>query len=381
MRKAFRYRAYPTRLQVEAMAEMLERHRHLYNRALGERKDAYELEQRTVHYGEQSGHLKDDRTTNPHLAKTNFSSCQATLRRLDRAFAAFFRRLKAGEKPGYPRFRGYGRFDSVEFPSYGDGCRLKDGRAEFQHIGAVKLKLHRPIQGTIKTMTFRRDADGWYVIFSCDLGAVVPEPASGPAVGIDLGLKAFLVTSEGEQVAPPRLYRTAQAHLRRASRRVARRKKGGSRRRKAVRQLAKVHQHVANQRRDFHHKTALTLVQHYRLIAHEELNVRGIARTRLAKSMHDAAWAEFLAILAHKAAEAGVTVIGVDPRNTTQACSGCHVVPEIRLTLADRVHVCSCGLTLDRDENAARNILRLGLSRRALTPPMGDGAREAVCSS
>jgi putative transposase len=374
MRKAFKYRAYPTRAQQAAMATMCETHRHLYNRALAERKDAWEAEQRTVRYGEQSGHLKHERQSNPFLAKTNFSSCQATLRRLERAFVAFFRRLRAGEQPGYPRFRGRGRFDSVEFPSYGDGCRLRDGRAEFQHVGPVRLKLHRPLQGTVKTMTFRREADGWYVIFSCDLGDVQPEPATGPAVGIDLGLSAFLTSSDGEQVAPPKLYRKAQAHLRRAARRVARRKKGSNRRRKAVRALAKAHQHVSNQRKDFHHKTALALVRRYGLIAHEDLNVRGIARTRLAKSTHDAGWAGFLSILAHKAEEAGVALIAVDPRNTSQACSGCGALPAVPKTLADRVHSCSCGLILDRDENAARNIKRLGLSLQAVTLPVGDVA-------
>ena len=354
------------------MAGMLDTHRHLYNRALAERKDAWESEQRTVRYGEQSGHLKADRTTNPHLAKTNFSSCQATLRRLDRAFAAFFRRIKAGEKPGYPRFRGFGRFDSVEFPSYGDGCRLRDGRAEFQHIGRVKLKLHRPIEGTIKTMRFKREADGWYVVFSCDLGDVRPELSSKPDVGIDLGLNAFLTTSDGEHVAPPKLYRKAQDVLRRAARKVARRGKGSNRRKKAVVLLAKHHQHVANQRRDFHHKTARDLVTRFGLIAHEKLNVRGIARTRLAKSTHDAGWAAFLAILAQKAASAGVTTVAVDPRNTSQACSNCGALPEVKKTLKDRVHVCSCGLTLDRDWNAARNILQRSRPGRGLQAPTLD---------
>ena len=359
------------------MVETLETHRHLYNRALAERKDTWEAEQRAVRYGEQSGHLKADRTTNPYLAKTNFSSCQATLRRLDRAFQAFFRRCKAGETPGYPRFRGYGRFDSVEFPSYGDGCRLKDGRAEFQHIGRVKLTLHRPIEGTIKTMRFKREADGWYVVFSCDMGDVQPEPSANPAVGIDLGLKAFLTTSDGEQVAPPKLYRTAQALLRRASRRVARRKKGSNRRKKAVRLLARHHQHVANQRRDFHHKTARTLVTRFGTIAHEDLNVAGIARTRLAKSTHDAGWTAFLAILAHKAESAGVATVAVNPRHTSQACSSCGALPETPKTLSDRVHSCSCGLVLDRDWNAARNILTRGLGRSlqvSPTSPLGDVA-------
>ena len=173
-------------------------------------------------------------------------------------------------------------------------------------------------------------------------------------------INACLVTSAGAQVAPPKLYRAAQAHLRKAGRRVARRKKGSK-------ALVKVQRHVANQRRDFHHKTALHLVRRYGLIAREDMNIRGITRTSLAKSTHDTGWAAFLAILAHKAEEAGVWVIAVNPRNTTQACSGCGALPPVRLTLADRVHTCPCGLTLDRDENAARNIRALGRSVQAAT--------------
>jgi len=367
VRKAFKYRLYPTRLQAQAMETMLDTHRHLYNRALAERKAAYESEQRTVRYGEQSGRLKEDRTTNPYLEKTNFSSCQATLRRLDKAFAAFFRRVKAGDKPGYPRFRGQGRYNTVEFPSYGDGCKLDGGRVYFQHIGTVKVKLHRPALGTIKTVSLKQEAGHWYVVFSCDLGDVQAEPSPNPATGIDLGLKAFVVTADGQQVNPPQYYRKAQKKLRVAGRTVARRKKGGNRRRKAVQRLACTHQHVANQRKDFHHKTALGLVRQYGSIAHENLNVRGIARTRLAKSTHDAGWTQFLAILIHKAEEAGVTVIAVNPHNTTQMCSGCGALPAIPKTLSDRMHTCSCGLVLDRDVNAARNIL----AKAARTEPSG----------
>jgi putative transposase len=302
---------------------------------------------------------------------------QATCRRVQRSFDSFFRRVKAGETPGYPRFRSARRWDSITFPSYGDGCKLNGKLLYLQGIGQIKVKPHRPTEGTIKTVTLKRSCGNWYVVFSCDLGddtqRIPAEPSTTPAVGIDLGLKAFLVTSDGAQVAPPKLYRAAQAHLRRAARRVARRKKGSNRRKKAIKVLARVHRHVANQRQDFHHKTARGLVQAYSLIAHEALNVRGIARTRLAKSTHDAGWAAFLAILAHKAAEAGVRVVAVNPRHTTQACSGCGALPSVRLTLADRVHTCSCGLTLDRDENAARNVLALGLSVQAVTWPTGAG--------
>jgi putative transposase len=371
MRKAFVYRLYPTTQQAQALTGQLALACELYNACLEERREAYRRAGKTLTYYDQANQLKAIRQIRPEVAALNFSMLQATCRRVQRAFDAFFRRLKAGQKPGYPRFRSVRRFDSITFPSYGDGCRLTGNRLYVQGIGSLKVKLHRAVEGTIKTVTLKRSAGKWYVCCSADLGDVQPTSATGPAVGIDLGLSAFLTTSAGEQVAPPRLYRKAQAQLRRAARRVARRKKGSNRRRKAVRTLATVHQHVANQRKDFHHKTALALLRRYGLIVHEDLNVRGIARTRLAKSTHDAGWAAFLVILAHKAADAGVTVIAVNPRNTSQACSGCGRLPAVPKTLADRLHTCSCGLTLDRDENAARNIKRLGLSRQAPTLPVG----------
>ena len=371
MRKAFVYRLYPTETQALAAQGQLALACELYNACLEERREAYRRAGKSLGYYDQANQLKDLRRIRPDLGLLNFSMLQATCRRVQRSFENFFRRVKAGEAPGYPRFRSARRWDSITFPSYGDGCKVAGSLLYLQGIGRIKVKLHRPIEGTIKTVTLKRSCGKWYVVFSCDMGDTVPAPSTAPAVGIDLGLKAFLVTSDGGQVAAPKLYRAAQAHLRRAARRVARRKKGSTRRKKAVKTLVKVHEHVANQRRDFHHKTAKALVDEHGLIAHEDLNVRGIARTRLAKSTHDAGWAAFLAILAHNAAEAGVRVIGVNPRNTTQACSGCGALPPIRLTLSDRVHTCSCGLTLDRDENAARNILALGLSVQAITWPPG----------
>lgn len=375
MRKAFKYKLYPTRQQAAAMLTMLDTHRHLYNRALAEREDAWEQEHRSVTYYDQAAQLKYERASNPYMAATSASSCQATLRRLDKAFQAFFRRVKAGEKAGYPRFKSRNRFDTVEFPSYNNGCKLDSNRVYFQHIGRVRVKLHRPIEGTIKTISFTRQADGWHVIFSCDLGDVQAPPHPGPMVGFDLGLKAFLVTSDGESIAPPQFYRKAEKALRRAQRRVSRRQKGSKRRAKAVRILAKAHLHIANQRRDFHHKTARKLVTQYGTVAHEELNIEGIARSRLAKSTYDVGWGQFLTILHSKAAEAGCVVIPVPAKDTTQACSACGKLPEVPKTLKDRVHRCAnCGYEADRDFNAALNIKRLGSSRQALTLPVGEVA-------
>lgn len=373
MRRAWKYRLYPNKKQEQALTTMLETHRHLYNRALAERKDAWEQEKRIVSYQEQSAHLKTERLTNSYLAQTNFSSCQATLKRLQRTFENFFRRAQAGEKAGYPRFKGKHRFDTVVFPSYGDGCKLKDGRLYIQHVGSLKVKWHREMAGKIKTISLKREADGWYVIFSCEVPDVLlPIPEDGPAIGIDLGLSAFLMMSDGEAVNPPRYYRKAHKALRRAQRKLARRKKCSKRRAKAGRLLKKQHQHIANQRRNFHYQTAHSLVKRYTLIAHEDLNVAGIAQSRLAKSTYDVGWGSFLLILRHKAEEAGVRVIAVPPHNTTQRCSACGILPEVKKTLADRVHVCPfCGYTADRDVNAAQNILALGRSVQAVSTPMG----------
>lgn len=379
MRKAFKFRIYPNKKQAQGLVTMLETHRHLYNRALAERKNAWEQEDRSVSYQHQSAHLKEERLTNEHLQATNFSSCQATLRRLDRAFQSFFRRLKTGKNPGYPRFKGRYRFDTVEFPKYGDGCKIKDDRLYIQHLGLLKVKWHREVQGTIKTVSLKQEPDGWHVVFSCELPDAQAESAELPATGIDLGLKAFLVTSEGEAVKPPKFYRKAQKTLRRTQRKVARRKKGSHRRRKAVLLLKKQHQHIANQRRNFHHQTASSLVHRYGMVAHEDLNVSGIGQTRLAKSTYDVGWSSFLAILNSKAEGAGCRIIAVPPHNTTQMCSVCRRLPEVKKTLADRIHVCPfCGYTADRDVNAAQNILWLGRSRLAVSVPLGALAREAA---
>jgi putative transposase len=378
--RAYVYRLYPTRAQAHALAAVVEAHRRLYNDALAERKAAWQAEQHGVTYGEQSAALKTHRAQNPALARANFSACQRTLKRLDRAFGAYFRRVKAGRVPGYPRFKGRRRFTTVEY-THLNGCRFFGrgapgiARVYLQHVGRVKVKQHRPVQGAIKTLGITRKADGWHCVITCDVGKPATRAGCHPAGGIDLGLSAFLTTSDGATVAPPRLYRNAQEALRRTQRNVARRKKGSNRRRKAIEWVRRLHLHVADQRRDFHHKAALALVRRYGTICHEQLNIAGLARSRLATSTLDAGWGQFLTILRHKAAEAGVAVVAVPPFNTSQACSACGALPDTPKTLRDRVHRCPCGYTADRDVNAARNVLwlgmhpgtRLGLSRQAVS--------------
>lgn len=367
MRRSFKYRLYPNRLQAEAMATRLESHRTLYNCALEHRKVAWEHGV-AVSFFDQSAELPAIRREDAGLADCNHGSCQATLRRLDRSFNAFFRRVKAGEKAGYPRFKGRDRFDTVDFPKPGNGCKFIGACVIFQGVGTVKVKYHRPIEGKIKTISFKREAGRWYVVVSCDLGDPPPRVTDRPSVGIDLGLTSFLVTSDGETVEPPRFYRANQAKLRRSQRALSRCKRGSKRRKTVKLRVARCHAKVANQRRDFQHKTAKALTDRYGVVCVEDLNVRGLAGSHLATSVYDAGWTQFVTILAAKAEGAGVQVIVVDPRNTTQACSDCGWLPAVPLGLADRVYHCaSCGYVGNRDLNAARNVLQRGHRCQELT--------------
>jgi putative transposase len=289
---------------------------------------------------------------------------QDVLARLDKTYQAFFRRVQRGERARFPRFKGRARFHSFTYKEFGNGARLDNGFLVLSKIGRLVVRWSRPIEGTPKTVTISREADGWYVAFSCADVSTRPLPLIGVDTGIALGLESFATLADGSQVANPRIFRVAQRHLRRAQRRVARRKKG-SRRRKAVHLLARVHQRVRRTRTDFHHKTALGLVRAYDTIYHEDLQTANMVRNHhLATSISDAGWGAFLSILSCKAVEAGKTVVAVPPAFTSQACSGCGVI--VHKGLSVRWHTCpDCGTSLHRDHNAACNILRLGRERRA----------------
>lgn len=360
MRRAFKYRLFTNVNQERELEIALETHRRLYNTCLDYRQLAYECFGATIRYADCSRWFKGQRSSNPYFARLNFSSAQATMRKLDKAFAAFFRRVKAGEKPGYPRFKGPNRFDSIEFPSHGDGIRLAGNRLRVQHVGTVRVKLHRPVEGTIKTVTLKREAGKWYVVVSCELPDVPILPTDKPPVGIDVGLEKFLTTSDGEQEPNPRYLKDALPELRRAGRAVARKKRGGSNRRKATRRLAKVHARVKNLRREHHHKTALKLVRRHGFIAVESLSVKNMLRNdRLSRAISDAGWSGFLLTLRSKAESAGVAFVEVNARGTSQTCPDCSQV--VRKDLSQRWHSCECGCSLDRDEASARVILARGL--------------------
>ena len=371
LRRAYRYRLYPTRAQDEQMRWTLERLRELYNAALEERREAYRRQgiQRSLY--DQERELREVRQLRAEYGNIHWDSMKGALMRVDRALKGFFRRLRDGERPGFPRFRGFGRYTSFSFKGSATNGKknwvVSGGKRLSVHgVGKVKIKLHRPVDGRIKRVTIVLDSDGkWYVCFYCDRVPSKPMPKTGHDVGIDVGISAFATLSNGENVANPRLREAAQARLASAQRILARRKnKRSNRRRKARTLVAKHHARVRRQRLDFHHKVALDLVRRFDRIAVEDLNIKGLSRGFRSKQVTDAGWAQFISILASKAECAGREFIKVDPRGTSQICSECGA--EVRKDLGVRVHDCPhCGYVTGRDHNAARNVeQRAGLARR-----------------
>lgn len=363
----YKYRLYPNRAQRKLLDFLLWQGRTVYNAALEQRITTYRETGQGVSYPQQWRRFRDQRRENPDtLGQLNATSMQQLLRRLDKAFSAFFRRLKAGETPGFPRFKGRDRFNSLEY-RHGDGCKLRLGDRVMlyvQNVGEIKVRYHRPLpdDAEVKHVVLKRRAGRWYVCLMIALpDPVVPEH-TGPAVGIDMGLAHLLAFSDGTLVENPRWLRQSLAQLRVAQRRLARRKKGSGRRRKAAFQVAKLHEHIANQRHDFWHKLTRELVNTYGRIVLEDLPLKFMtANHPLALSAHDAGLGEFQQLLTYKAENAGTLVVTVNPAYTSQACSGCGVI--VPKDLSVRVHLCpDCGLMLDRDVNAARNILFLAVN-------------------
>jgi putative transposase len=288
---------------------------------------------------------------------------QDVLTRLDRAFHAFFRRVQAGKTPGYPRFHGPNRSTSFTYTQFGNDVTLENGYVVLSKLGRLAVRWSRPIEGTPKTVTISREADGWYVSISRAEVPVAPLEPMGQETSIDLGLQSFATLANGTMIHNPRCYRKAERQLKRVQRCVSRRKKGSHRRRKAVALLAKAHQMVRRQRQDFHHKAALSLMRQYDTIYYEDLQTANMVRNHhLAKSIQDAGWGTFLGILTFKAVCAGKRAVALPPAFTSQACSGCGVM--VAKGLSVRWHACpACGMSLHRDHNAALNILALGRQR------------------
>lgn len=359
MLKTYKYRLYPSKSQQLLLEQTLETCRRWYNTCLAERKEAYENEKRSVGKFEQLRNVKELKQSNPYATNVHSHILQIVVQDLDKAFQSFFRRVKAGEKAGYPRFKGKNRFDSFGLKEYGNGFKIDGRRLKLSGIGRLRVRWHRPIEGVIKTVRIHRKAGKWYACFACEVDEQALPP-TGQAVGVDVGVHHLLATSDNEVVDNPRWYRNAQAKLRILQRTVSRRTKGGSNRRKAVLALQRQHEYISNSRKDFLNKLAHSLIVRYDFIALENLQINGMVRNRhLSKSILDAGWGYLKQRLAGKAVEAGRQVVLVNPSYTSKTCSSCGVLFE-GLSLADRWIECSCGLSIDRDVNAALNILWVG---------------------
>jgi putative transposase len=411
MRKAFKYRLSIKPEVIHKLEWTLTRCRELYNAALTERRDAYNFHVRqhpnyydtptrkqltqelTVDYNAQQNALPEIKAElREEYQDIAAHVLQDVLRRLDRAFQNFFLRVKNGEKPGYPRFKGKYRYDSFTYPD-GAGWKLTiaergkklKGTLHLTKIGKAKVNLHRPLEGKIKTATIKREVDEWYVIFSCEVEEPAQFPLSYEDVGIDLGVTHLATLSNGEMIEHPRYYRKAQKTLEKRQQGLSRKKRGSHRRKKAGRAVAKAHRKIARQRRDFLHKASRMLVVRYQVIVFEDIQIAHLtkkpkpkqdengnylptgasAKGGLNKSIQDAGWGTFVEMCSSKAASAGRTLIKVDPKFTSQVCSGCGQIK--KKDLSERRHSCECGAELDRDVNAAINILERGRRQRGTT--------------
>jgi putative transposase len=378
MRKTFKYRLHPTKKQVASLEAVLDECRYVYNRLLEQRKYAWEIQEASLGYHQQSKMLPViKKTRNIHLVHSQVLQNVAV--RLDLAFKAFFRRAKAGEKPGFPRFKGKGWYDSFTFPQVPSGCHIKDGRLAVFKVGHIKIVMHREMCGKPKTATILRSSAGkWYAAFVCEV-ETQHLPASDKAVGIDVGLHTFACLSdETPPIENPRFFREEEKALAKAQRKLSKAAKGTPERHKHRKVVSRVHERIMHRRGNFAHQESRRIVNNYGTICIEDLTVNRMVHNHcLAKSIADAAWSGFFARLSYKAESAGRKLVKVNPAHTTQDCHRCG--HRQKLTLTDRIYHCPCcGLHIDRDLNASKNILRLGM--QSLRPD-SSGSLEALCFS
>jgi len=330
---------------------------------------------KSISYYEQKRDLPEIKEIRPEYNDIYSQVLQDVLLRLKRAFDNFFRRVNEGQTPGYPRFQGRNRYDSFTYPQ--SGIALEKKKITLSKIGTLRVKVHRKVEGTIKTCTMKHEAGQWYVLLSCEMNQPEQLPVSHEDVGIDLGIIHFAALSNGEFLESPRHYRKAEKKLKKLQEALSRKKRGSHRRAAAVKAVAKAHRKVRNQRRDFAHKATRKLVNRFQVIVLEELQTKNLvkrpkpkqdeetghylpngaaAKGGLNKSISDAGWGMFTEMLQVKAASAGRVVAFVNPKYTSQMCSMCGVISP--KTLEERWHSCACGCELDRDTNAAKNILK-----------------------
>ncbi len=370
MRRNFKYRANINKETETNAIDWIDKCRTIYNLALEQRILLYKQHKFSISCYSQGKELVELKKQFPGFKTVDAQCLENVLDRLDRGFKSFYRRIKISNiKAGFPRFRSAERYDSFTLRQH--GWKLNGRYLYIRNVGRFKLFLCRPVDGEIKKVTIKKDQTGkWFVTFSCDK---VPEKTfskTDKKIGIDVGIKSFLVDSDSNVIENPKYFRKSEKLLRRRQRKFARRKKDSSGRKEARLLVAKAHEKVTNQRKDFLHKVANNYIEKYNVIAVENLNIGGMVKNRhLSKSIADAGWGIFFDLLSYKAEEAGRIVIKVNPNGTSQICSQCgEKVPK---KLSVRVHNCPhCGLILDRDENASRNILALGQSVQASTLAM-----------
>ena len=364
MKAAYKFRMYPTKQQEAQLDLTLETCRYLYNLALADRKNAYESEGISRSYEDQAAMLTVERKAG------NFNGIYAhclqdVLRRLDKAFNAFFRRVKAGENPGYPRFKGQGWYKSFTYPDSEIGYKIEGSKLTLSKLGSIRIFKHREVEGKIKTCTIKKDKLGhWYAILVSEILDPIPvEPKI--AIGVDVGLKSLVALSTGETVQYPKYHVEDEKKLSVAQRNLSKKKRGSGNRQKAKAKVARLHHRIQNHRDEFLHQVSRKIVDSADVIVFENLNIQGMLKNhRLAKHIQDHSWGKLIQFTQSKAAKAGKVVELVNAAYTSQKCSGCgKIVPK---TLADRVHFCpDCGLEMDRDVNASLNIVTLGLRGRA----------------
>ncbi len=356
--KTYKFRLNPTKKQVRLLQQTLDECRWLYNTLLEQRKLSHEDLELSLTKYQQLMFLPDLKIERPSLKLVHSQVLQETVNRLDKAFLNFFRRCKSGEKPGFPRFRGFDRYSSFCYSQ--SGFSLVDKELKLSKIGNIRVVSHRSIEGKIKTCTIRRENEKWYVCFSCQV-EVLPLQSKENSIGIDLGIENFATLSNGKKIENPRFFKTAEKELAKAQQKLSKIDKGTKERKKQKKIVSRIHEKIKNKRNNFCHKISRDIVNEYQSICIEDLNIsKMIVCSFLSKSIADVSWNQFTQFLTYKAEEAGRKLGIVNPAYTSQDCSMCgnRAIKE----LTERRHCCLvCGYTDHRDTNAAKNILALGL--------------------
>ncbi|WP_066295622.1 RNA-guided endonuclease InsQ/TnpB family protein [Bacillus sp. FJAT-29937] len=363
-KRTYKFKLVPTAEQQKKIIETLSLCRWLYNTCLEQRIYEYKTHKKSISFYAQKKELPILKKELPIFKTVHSQVLQDVLERLDKAYQAFFKRLSKGEKAGFPRFQGKNRFHSFTYSQ--SGFKLNGKFLSLSKIGDLRIKCHRQIQGKIKTCTIVHKNSRFYVCFACEMTEAVSELKTNQSVGVDLGVTHLAITSDGQFFDNPKHLQKAERRLKQLQRAVSKKKKGSNRRQKAVRLLAKWHEHIANKRRDTAHKVSRQLVSNYDLIVFEDLNIQDMVKNRhLSKSITDSAWRKLIQFTQYKAENAGKEVVCVNPYNTSQICSSCRHI--VKKTLAERLHKCLCGYEIHRDVNAAKNILQLGLQQKQTT--------------